>query len=43
MKRSHAALFLERKGNLKIRKARFYFNLSENYHFVPQGQIQSRY
>ena len=41
IKRSQAASFVERKGNLKIGQALFHFDLSENYPFVPQDEIQS--
>ena len=41
IKRSQAASLVERKGNLKIGQALFHFDLSENYPFVPQDEIQS--
>ena len=43
IKRSQAASFLEKKGNLRIRQALFHFDFSENYPFVPQDEIQSRH
>ena len=41
IKRSQAASLVERKRNLKIGQALFHFDLSENYPFVPQDEIQS--
>ena len=41
IKRSQAASLVKRKGNLKIGQALFHFDLSENYPFVPQDEIQS--
>ena len=41
IKRSQAASLVERKGNMKIGQALFHFDLSENYPFVPQDEIQS--
>ena len=41
IKRSQAASLVKRKRNLKIGQALFHFDLSENYPFVPQDEIQS--